>query len=140
MFFNIDQRDFYVDGTCFQTIFPFLMTMLWHSCFPVNFAKFLRTSSSQNSSGRLLLYLKRSTVTCTSLNTFHLQTTFLINICLAYLKTNTCLRSTMKPLQKQPPDVFYKKGVFKNFTKFTGKYLYQSFFLLKLQAKGLKLY
>ena len=28
---------------------------LWHRCFPVNFAKFLRTSFSQNTSGRLLL-------------------------------------------------------------------------------------
>ena len=28
---------------------------LWHSCFPVNFAKFLRTPFSQNTSGRLLL-------------------------------------------------------------------------------------
>ena len=26
----------------------------WHRCFPVNFAKFLRTSFSQNTSGRLL--------------------------------------------------------------------------------------
>ena len=29
-------------------------------------------------------------------------------------------------LQKQPPDVFYKKGVLKNSAKFTGKYLRQS--------------
>ena len=28
-----------------------------HRCFPVNFAKFLRTPFSQNTSGRLLLYL-----------------------------------------------------------------------------------
>ena len=28
---------------------------LWHRCFPVNFAKFLRTSFSQNTSRRLLL-------------------------------------------------------------------------------------
>ena len=27
----------------------------WHRCFPVNFAKFLRTLFSQNTSGRLLL-------------------------------------------------------------------------------------
>ena len=25
--------------------------------------------------------------------------------------------------QKQPPDVFYKKGVLRNFAKFTGKHL-----------------
>ena len=34
-------------------------------------------------------------------------------------------------MQKQPPDVFYKKGVLKNFAKFTGKYLYQSLFFNK---------
>ena len=28
---------------------------LWHRCFPVNFAKFLRTPFLQNNSGRLLL-------------------------------------------------------------------------------------
>ena len=32
-----------------------LKRSLWHSCFPVNFAKFLRTASLQNTSGRLLL-------------------------------------------------------------------------------------
>ena len=28
----------------------------WHRCFPVNFAKFIRTPFLQNISGRLLLY------------------------------------------------------------------------------------
>ena len=32
-------------------------------------------------------------------------------------------------MQKQPPEVFYKKGVLKNFAKFTGKHLYQSPFI-----------
>ena len=35
-----------------------------------------------------------------------------------------CLR------QKQPPEVFYKKVVLKNFAKFTGKHLCQSLFLI----------
>ena len=30
---------------------------LWHRCFPVNFAKFLRAPFLQNTSGRLLLFL-----------------------------------------------------------------------------------
>ena len=34
-------------------------------------------------------------------------------------------------LQKQPPEVFYKKGVLKNFVKFTGKQQCQSLFLIK---------
>ena len=29
-------------------------------------------------------------------------------------------------IAKQPPEVFYKKGALKNFTKFTGKHLCQS--------------
>ena len=32
-----------------------LKKRLWHGCFPVNFAKFLRTPFLQNTSGRLLL-------------------------------------------------------------------------------------
>ena len=39
-------------------------------------------------------------------------------------------------LQKQRPGVFYKKGVLKNFTKFTGKHLCQSLsFSLQLYEK-----
>ena len=36
--------------------------------------------------------------------------------------------------QKQAPEVFYKKGVLKNFSKFTGKPSVRVSFLLKLQA------
>ena len=34
-----------------------LKKRFWHRCFPVNFAKFLRTTFLQNTSGRLLLFL-----------------------------------------------------------------------------------
>ena len=34
-----------------------LKKILWHRCFPVNFAKFLRTPFLQNTSGRLLLFI-----------------------------------------------------------------------------------
>ena len=33
-----------------------LKKSLWHRCFPVNFAKFLRTPFLQNTSGKLLLH------------------------------------------------------------------------------------
>ena len=36
-----------------------------------------------------------------------------------------------EPFQKQPPEVFYKKRVFKNFAKFTEKLLCQSLFFNK---------
>ena len=39
-------------------------------------------------------------------------------------------------LQKEPPQVFYKKGVHKNFAKFTGKHLCRSLFFDKVA--GLK--
>ena len=34
-------------------------------------------------------------------------------------------------IEKQPPKVFYKKGVLRNFAKFTGKQLCQSLFIKK---------
>ena len=42
--------------------------------------------------------------------------------------------SRLTKREKQPPEVLYKKGVLKNFTKLTGKYLCQCLFLIKLQA------
>ena len=43
-------------------------------------------------------------------------------------------------IQKQPVDVFCKKGFLKNFVKLTEKHLWQSLFLNKLQAWGLQIY
>ena len=34
--------------------------------------------------------------------------------------------------RSSPPEVFCKKGVLRNFVKFTGKYLFQSLFLNKV--------
>ena len=41
-------------------------------------------------------------------------------------------------LRSSHPKVFCTKGVLRNFPKFTGKYLCQGLFLIKLQASGLK--
>ena len=38
--------------------------------------------------------------------------------------------------QKQPPEVFYKKGVLRNFTKFTGKHLCQRLFFNEVYGTG----
>ena len=35
-------------------------------------------------------------------------------------------------LQKQPPELFYRKGVLKNFANFTEKHLYQRLFFNKV--------
>ena len=47
---------------------------------------------------------------------------------------NTCAFIFLWWNQKQPPEVFYKKAVLKNFAIFTRKHLCWSFFLIKLQA------
>ena len=39
-------------------------------------------------------------------------------------------------LRSSHPEVFCKKGVLRNFAKFTGKHLCRSLFLIKLQASG----
>ena len=54
-----------------------LKKRLWHRCFPVNFAKFLRTPFLQNTSGRMLLkfpVLKtRTRVAPVYLNSIHME-------------------------------------------------------------------
>ena len=40
--------------------------------------------------------------------------------------------------QKQPPELFYKKGVLKNLAKFTGKHLCWSFFFKKVAGLSLQ--
>ena len=54
------------------------------------------------------------------------------------LFTNVPLDDTIEICvnQKQPPEVFYKNGVLRNFTKFTGVHLCQSLFCNK--AAGLR--
>ena len=37
-------------------------------------------------------------------------------------------------VQKQPPELFYKKGVLKIFAKFTGKHLCRCFFFGKMEG------
>ena len=48
--------------------------------------------------------------------------------------------NTKFKLQKQPPEVFYEKGVLRNFAKFEGKHLCQSLFSNKVAGRGLHLY
>ena len=43
-----------------------------------------------------------------------------------------CETFSMELFQKQPPEVFCKKGVLRNFAKFTGKHLCQSLFFNKV--------
>ena len=41
-------------------------------------------------------------------------------------------------VHKQPPEVFCKKGVLRNFAKFTGKHLCQSFYFNKVAGEACK--
>ena len=70
MFLRISQNS--QESTCARASFLIkLKKRLWHSCFSVNFGKFLWTSFLQNTSGRLLLYLifkfKKSLLLCSLL-------------------------------------------------------------------------
>ena len=46
------------------------------------------------------------------------------------------MRSKLLCVQKQPQEVFYKKGVLKNFAKFTRKHMCQSLFFNKVAGPG----
>ena len=52
MFLKISQNS--KENTCASVSF-LIKKGLWHRCFPVNFAKYLRTPFLKNTSGRLLL-------------------------------------------------------------------------------------
>ena len=65
----------------------------------------------------------------TFLQTIHVFGSYEINFC--YLAGIILYISNTK---KQPPEVFHKKGVLKNFPIFTGKHLCWRLFLIKLQT------
>ena len=84
--------------------------------FSCEFAKFLREPFLQNTSGRLLLFIV--------FRFWDFSSTI-------FLVFYTRLIDVMH-FRSSRPDVFCKKGVFRNFTKFTGKYLCQSLFFNKV--------
>ena len=51
-----------------------------------------------------------------------------------FLRTIMVIITTTNIIQKQPPQVFCKKGVLRNFAKFTGKHLCQSLFFNKVPS------
>ena len=53
-----------------------------------------------------------------------------------HVKLNSCSRTKLRHLELYSrPEVFCKKGVLRNFTKFTGKHLYQSLFFNKVAGR-----
>ena len=126
---------------------------LCHRCFPVNFAKFLRTPFLQNTSGRLLLqavqlgyfFAMYSLYICVKSfrNTLNLKKKWKLKFGANWNEINPKiwlhagnLEQNIWNKQKQLPKVFYEKGVLRHFAKLTRKHLRQSLFLIKLQAEA----
>ena len=66
---------------------------------------------------------------------FQIHTFFQIYTLVNHIDGNTGHEEWLSGKHRtSPPNVFCKKGVLENFTKFTGKHLCQSLFLIKLQA------
>ena len=82
---------------------------------------------------------------------YEFQLNFIVRLHLSLVKSNDLLlKLAKKPAnfsnsgrvglgetQKQPPELFYKKSVFENFAKSTGKHLCQSLFFNKVAAATL---
>ena len=51
------------------------------------------------------------------------------------IKLRELLLADINSKQEQPPDVFCKQSILKNFTKFTGKHLWQSLFKLNCRSE-----
>ena len=49
-------------------------------------------------------------------------------------------KKTKKPHRNSHPEVFYKKGVLRNFAKFTGKHLFQKLFSNRVAGLSQQLY
>ena len=88
-----------------------LKLRLWHKYFPVSFAKFLRTPFLKEHLQRLLLYAIKL-----------MLTPFSLFALFWFAKRNNYRRCSLR------------KGVLRNFAKFTGTHLRQSLSLIELQA------
>ena len=103
-----------------------LKKSLWHRCFPVNFAKFLRTTFLQNTSGQLLLNVLLTYLAMVRMNIEE----FISFFCSEFFSSaNQTKRSSR-------PEVFCKKDVLRNFAKFTGKHLPSYLKEFKLKPDG----
>ena len=60
--------------------------------------------------------------------------TFMRNLQIMFIGIDSDDWFSVRIGRNSQPREFYKKGVLKNFAKFTGKYMCQSLFLIKLQT------
>ena len=103
---HLCQSLFFNKVACYRPA-TLLKKRFWNRCFPVNFAKFLRTPFLQNTSGRLLLY-------------YYMRTAMTV-------KTLTTIPESWED-KSSHRRCSLKKAVFKNFAISTGKHLYWSIF------------
>ena len=73
----------------------------------------------------------------TTFNELVITNNFVKNKTIFILMDEFHLAQRQISLQKQPPEVFWKKGVLSNFGKITGKHLYQNLFLNKVAGFSL---
>ena len=102
-----------------------LKKKLWHSCFPVNYAKFVRSTfhrtppelllSGNELQNPLKLLFQNS----------------IIEIKKMRKRSKLVTESEYSLIRSSRPEVFFKKSVLRNFKKATGKHLWQSLFFKK---------
>ena len=63
-----------------------------------------------------------------------LEKIVMLEINVKYINSFRIFVPPIKYHQKEPPEMFCKKGVFKNFVKFTGKHLCQSLFFNEIAS------
>ena len=99
----------------------FIKKRLWHRCFPVNFAKFLRTPFLQNTSGRLLL----NPSTIPDINSETNPPPTIINVVCKYLRqvlgTSFCVATLPVCCNIEGPDLFLQSWPSQNSQKFFQK-------------------
>ena len=96
MFLKISQN--LQENTCTRVSFLLLKKRLWYRCFPVNFAKFLRTPFLQNPSGQRLL---------NALCTFNLDPVF--KGCCSHLESilGIIAKSQLQITEKRPKPITF---------------------------------
>ena len=123
-------------------MFECVWSRLWHWCFRVNFAKFLRTTFLTENLWWLLLKTDKCVVDTKllfkklELSTSKLDWSFyIVSIARKKVRAMICWMK-FSSSRSSHPDVFCKEGALGNFAKFTGKHLCQSLFFNKVAGLG----
>ena len=110
----------------------FIKNRLERRCFPVNIAKFLRTTFLWNTSGGTYETTYSQVISWIGSNYRGVLRTLSNTYDEAFYKNYLCLAESYIHLQKQPPEVFCEKRNSWKFRKIPGKWLCQSLFFNKV--------